>query len=146
MSLHVIIGAGPVGSATAALLASRGETVRLLSRSGTRPAAGGVEAIAADATDTERLASLAEGAAALYNCASPPYHRWPQQWPPLATSVLTAAERTGAALVIMSNLYGYGPAGHPMTEADLLNAAGQVRYLPQPGPGPPRSAGTRLRR
>jgi nucleoside-diphosphate-sugar epimerase len=124
MSLHVIIGTGPVGSATAALLASRGQTVRLLSRSGTRPDVPGVEAVAADATDTEHLANLVTGAAVLYNCASPPYHRWPQQWPPLAASVLAAAERTGAVLVTMSNLYGYGAAGHPMTERDPLAATG----------------------
>jgi len=38
MSLHVIVGAGPVGSATATLLATRGETVRLVTRSGSGPA------------------------------------------------------------------------------------------------------------
>jgi 2-polyprenyl-6-methoxyphenol hydroxylase-like FAD-dependent oxidoreductase len=35
MALHVIVGAGPVGSATAALLAGRGEQVRVITRSGT---------------------------------------------------------------------------------------------------------------
>jgi len=124
MSLHVVIGAGPVGSATALLLASRGERVRLLSRAGARPDPGTVEAVAADATDTERLTELAAGAAVLYNCASPPYDRWPREWPPLAASVLAAAERTGAVLVTMSNLYGYGPVSHPITEQDPLNATG----------------------
>ena len=124
MSLHVIIGAGPVGSATAARLAGQGEKVRVLTRSGAGPDAGGVETIAVDATDTERLADLAAGAAVLYNCASPPYHRWPQEWPPLASSVLTAAEQVGAVLVTMSNLYGYGPSGHPVTEHDPLAATG----------------------
>ena len=37
MSLHVIVGAGPVGSATARLLAARGEQVRLITRSGSKP-------------------------------------------------------------------------------------------------------------
>jgi nucleoside-diphosphate-sugar epimerase len=124
MSLHVIIGAGPVGSATAERLARAGEQVRVVTRSGSGPRCQGVENIAADATDTERLAAIASGAAALYNCASPAYHRWPQDWPPLADSLLAAAERTGAVLVTMSNLYGYGPAGHPMTEDDPLAAAG----------------------
>ena len=110
MSMHVIMEPGPVGSATALRLARQGERVRVITRSGTGPAAGGIETIAADATDTERLADLAKGAAVLYNCASPPYHRWPQDWPPLASSLLDAAERTGAVLVTMSNLYGYGPA------------------------------------
>ena len=124
MSLHVIVGSGPVGSATAMRLAGRGERARVITRSGTGPAAEGIENLAADAGDPGRLTALARGAAVLYNCASPPYHRWPQEWPPLASSLLTAAERTGAVLVTMSNLYGYGPVGHPMTEHDPLSAAG----------------------
>ncbi len=124
MSFHVIVGAGPVGSATAMRLAGQGEQVRIITRSGAGPAAPGIERIAADATDTGRLAALAEGAAVLYNCACPPYHRWPADWPPLAAAVLAAAERTGAVLVTMSNLYGYGPPGHPMTENDPLAATG----------------------
>jgi nucleoside-diphosphate-sugar epimerase len=124
MSLHVIIGAGPVGSATAVRLAGQGKTVRLLTRSGNGPSGGQIENIAADATGTGRLTALAKGAAALYNCASPPYHRWPREWPPLASSLLAAAERTGAVLVTMSNLYGYGPVSHPMNEYDPLDAAG----------------------
>lgn len=124
MTRHVIAGAGPIGSAVAMLLAGRGEQVRVLTRSGAGPEAPGIETIAADATDTSRLAALAEGAAVLYNCASPPYHRWPAEWPPLADSLLAAAEATGAVLVTMSNLYGYGPPARPMTENDPLAAAG----------------------
>ena len=48
MSLHVVVGAGPVGSATARLLASRGEKVRLLTRSGGGPVLDGVERVAAE--------------------------------------------------------------------------------------------------
>jgi nucleoside-diphosphate-sugar epimerase len=124
MSMHVIAGSGPVGSAVAVRLARQGERVRVITRSGTGPAADGIETIAADAADTGRLTDLANGAAALYNCASPPYHRWPQDWPPLAASLLSAAERTGAVLVTMSNLYGYGPVSHPMTEHDPQAATG----------------------
>jgi nucleoside-diphosphate-sugar epimerase len=124
VTLHVIVGAGPVGSATALLLAADGHRVRVVSRSGGGPHGGGVERVAADATDTERLAALTEGAEVLYNCASPAYPRWAREWPPLAASVLAAAERSGAVLVTMSNLYGYGPSGHPMTESDPLRATG----------------------
>jgi nucleoside-diphosphate-sugar epimerase len=124
MTMHVIVGAGPVGSATAMRLAGQGGQVRIITRSGAGPAASGVERIAADATDADRLAALAEGATVLYNCACPPYHRWPQDWPPLAAAVLAAAQRTGAVLVTMSNLYGYGPVGRPMTEDDPLAATG----------------------
>jgi siroheme synthase (precorrin-2 oxidase/ferrochelatase) len=37
MALHVIVGAGSVESATARLLAERGDEVRIVSRSGTGP-------------------------------------------------------------------------------------------------------------
>jgi len=124
MSLHVIIGAGPVGSATALRLAAAGQQVRVITRSGAGPDADGIEKIAADAADAGRLASLAAGAEVIYNCASPPYHRWPQDWPPLAAAVLAAAEHAGAVLVSMSNLYGYGPVSHPLTECDPLAATG----------------------
>src|ERR1700704_1079484 len=105
MSQHVIVGAGPVGSATAKLLAERGERVRIVTRSGSGPEHPAIERTAADAADPNRLSALTEGAAALYNCANPLYHRWPTDWPPLASALLTAAERTGAPLVTLSNLY-----------------------------------------
>jgi len=126
MSLHVIVGAGPVGSATARLLADDGHRVRVVTRTGSGPEHAAIERIAADATDAARLAGIAAGAAALYNCANPPYHRWPTDWPPLASALLTASERSSAVLVTMSNLYGYGPVSQPMTE-DMPLAATTVK-------------------
>jgi nucleoside-diphosphate-sugar epimerase len=125
MSLHVIVGAGPVGSGTARLLAEGGHEVRLVSRSGRGPAGHPrIRRVAADATDAAALRELTAGAAALYNCANPPYHRWQQDWPPLSAAMLSAAEHAGAVLVIMGNLYGYGPVDGPMTERTPLAAMG----------------------
>src|SRR5262245_66204399 len=107
MARHVIVGAGAVGTATATLLAERGEQVRVITRRGTGPEHPAIERVAADATDAARLSELAGGAAALYNCASPLYHRWHTDWPPLASALLTAAERSGAVLATTSHLYGY---------------------------------------
>ena len=122
MSEHVIVGAGAVGSAAAVLLAERGEHVRIITRGGGGPEHPGIERIAADATDAERLTTLTAGAAALYNCASPQYHQWFTDWPPLAKAFLTAAERTGAVLVSMSNLYGYGPVDGPIGQKTPIAA------------------------
>jgi nucleoside-diphosphate-sugar epimerase len=124
MSLHVIVGAGPVGSATARLLADRGDQVRVVTRRGTGPDHPDIERVAADASDSPVLARLAEGAVALYNCANPPYHRWPTDWPPLASALVNAAETSGAVLATTSNLYGYGPVDGPMTEQTPLRPAG----------------------
>ena len=125
---HLVIGAGVIGGRVAQLLAERGERVSVVSRSGAGPA--DVTRVAADARDAEAMTRLASGAAVIYNCVNPPYHRWPADWPPIAASVLSAAERSGAVLVTLSNLYGYGPraggydASHPMTEETPLAATG----------------------
>jgi nucleoside-diphosphate-sugar epimerase len=130
MALHVIVGAGPVGSGTASLLADAGHEVRIVTRHGTGPDRPGIERVAADASLAGELRGLVSGAVAIYNCANPPYHRWATDWPPLAAALLDAAEQSGAVLVTTSNLYGYGPVDHPMTESDPLEAAftnGRVR-------------------
>ena len=122
MSEHVIVGAGAVGSAAAELLASRGEHVRVISRRGTGPEHPAIERVAADATSAERLTELSAGAVALYNCANPQYHQWFTDWPPLAAALLTAAERSGAVLATMSNVYGYGPVDGPISQKTPLAA------------------------
>lgn len=130
METHVVVGAGVVGSAVARELASKGHHVRLVTRSGSGPDDSGVERIAADATDSARLAGLCDGAAALYNCANPPYTKWRQLWPPLHKAMMSAARSSGAVLTITSNLYGYGPVDGPMTEGLPLAAKtrkGKVR-------------------
>ncbi len=115
MSLHVVLGKGPVGSALTDHLTSLGHEVRVLSRSG-GPSGAGVQHVALDAADAAALGAAARGAVALYNCANPAYHRWSTDWPPVAQALLAAAESTGAVLVVMSNLYGYGPVVGPITE------------------------------
>jgi nucleoside-diphosphate-sugar epimerase len=130
MATHVIVGAGPIGSATARLLADDGHEVRAVTRGGAGPAHEQIQRISADATDVGRLADLCAGATVLYNCANPPYHRWRTDWPPLAEALLRAAETSGAVLVTMSNLYGYGEVNGPMREDLPLTATtskGRVR-------------------
>jgi nucleoside-diphosphate-sugar epimerase len=120
--LHVIVGAGPVGTATAGLLADRGEQVRVITRRGTGPERPEVERVAADATNSARLSDLTKGAVALYNCANPPYDRWLTDWPPLNRAVLLAAESSGAVLASANNVYGYGPVAGPITDTTPLAA------------------------
>ncbi len=129
MALHVIVGKGPVGSTTADELVRRGHTVRVLSRSG-GTSTHDVEHRRVDAADADALAAAARGAAAIYNAVNPAYTRWATDWPPVAAALLTAAERTGAVLVTMSNLYAYGRPSGPMTPESPLAATdtkGRVR-------------------
>ncbi|AUY54683.1 NAD-dependent epimerase/dehydratase family protein [Streptomyces sp. CB01881] len=123
MSLHVVVGYGPAGAATARLLAEQGHSVRVVTRSG-RAAEPGIEHVALDAADAGRLIEAADGAAAIYGCGAPPLHRWTAEWPALASAVCAAAEASGAVLVGLGNLYGYGPVDGPMTEDLPLAAAG----------------------
>ena len=122
--IHVVAGAGIVGSTLAELLANDGQEVIVITRSGSGPTHKNIKKVAADVADLSKLLEIAPNAAAIYNCVNPPYHRWAQEWPPIAESFLGYAEKTGAVLVTCSNLYGYGPVDVPMTESLPLNAPG----------------------
>ncbi|MGW6744048.1 NAD-dependent epimerase [Streptomyces sp. NPDC055025] len=124
MRSHVIVGRGAAASRTALLLAGDGERVRMVSRTGGGPDHPLVERIAADATDTDRLTALTEGADTLFATAVPPYHLWPERFPILSGSLLSAAKRTGAAYVMLGNLYAYGPVSGPITPDFPLTATG----------------------
>ncbi|MFE6050506.1 NAD-dependent epimerase/dehydratase family protein [Kitasatospora sp. NPDC056446] len=129
MSFHLVVGHGPAGAATARLLAGQGHEVRVATRSGGtghRPVEG-VRHLALDASDPAALARAARGAVAIHGCAAPPLHRWAALWPALAASLCAAAEESGAVLVMLGNLYGYGPLPdprRPLTEDLPLAATG----------------------
>ena len=123
--LHVVFGTGQVGNTLTAHLAGLGIAVRAVSRHRPPALAAGTDWRAADAADPEAAADAAKGAAVIYQCLNAPYTQWPERFPPLQRGVLAAAERTGALLVSLENLYGYGPTGgKPMTEDLPLAATG----------------------
>ena len=137
MTHHLVLGAGGVGRATTAALVGLGHTVTLASRSGrvtdrpweaTHP--GAVEVIALDAGDADGLTAAARGAESIVNAVNPPsYLTWDTDWPPVAGATLSAAEATGAGLVIVGNLYGYGEVSAPMQESDPMAPAGHKGAL-----------------
>jgi len=114
-SLHVVFGAtGAIGGAVVGALVHAGRSVRAVSRGGRAPK--GAQGVAADAADPAEAAAAAVGASVLYHCASPPYTKWPELFPPLTRSILGAAESSGAKLVFADNLYAYGPVDGPLRE------------------------------
>jgi nucleoside-diphosphate-sugar epimerase len=137
MTHHLVLGAGGVGRSTTAALVALGHTVTLASRSGRvtdRPWAthhpDAVEVVAADASDAKRLTALATGATSMVNAVNPPsYMSWDTDWPPVAAATLEAAEATGAGLVIIGNLYGYGRVERPMVETDPMAPTGHKGAL-----------------
>jgi nucleoside-diphosphate-sugar epimerase len=124
--MHVIVGSGPIGSEIARLLTSQGESVRMVTRSGSGPEHPLIERVAADAADARRLTEVAAGAEVVYNCANPKYTEWEQKWFPMNDAMITAAKAAGAVYAITGNLYGYGPQpdGH-MREDTPLGAVGR---------------------
>jgi len=123
----VIVGAGGVGGGVARELTAAGHEVVVVTRSGRAPVVDGVRAVALDAGDAAALTAVTRGADALYNCANPSnYTKWATQWPPLAAALLAAATDTGAGLVSMGNLYGYGEVDGPIHARDPLAATGPL--------------------
>ncbi|GGQ58003.1 NAD-dependent epimerase [Streptomyces flaveolus] len=120
----MIVGRGAAASKTALLLAEDGERVRMISRTGGGPDHPLIDKVAADATDTDRLTELTEGADTLFTTAAPPYHLWPEQFPALSESLLSTVKRTGVAYVMLGNLYAYGPVSGPITPDFPLAATG----------------------
>lgn len=130
---QVIFGAGPLAKSVMRALIKRGKTVRMINRSGARPAdvPPSVEVIGGDAYNTDFTVSVARGASVVYQCAQPPYHQWVTQFPPLQTAILEGAAANRAKLIVGENLYMYGaPDGMPIHEGQP-NAAqtrkGKVR-------------------
>ncbi len=125
--LHVVFGAGQVGRVLAARLAGLGLAVRVVSRSRPPELDEGVDWRAADASDPTAAADAANGASVVYQCLNAPYTDWPKRFPPLQRGVLSAAQRNGALLVSLENLYGYGPTGGTAMTEDLPLAATTVK-------------------
>jgi nucleoside-diphosphate-sugar epimerase len=119
----VIVGSGAIGQWTARAIGLAGGEVVLASRSG-RGLGSGVGAgqnppvttAQVEASDATAMTELAAGADVLVNAVNPPYTDWDEKWPPMAAAFLAAAERTGAALLIVGNLYAYGHPSTPMIE------------------------------
>jgi nucleoside-diphosphate-sugar epimerase len=120
---HVVFGTGAVGLALLDALRRRGETARLVNRSGHARVPDDVEVVAGDARDPAFTTAVARGAEVVYQTLNPPYAEWSAQFPLLQAGVLAAAEAAGARLISMENVYGYGrPAGRVLTE-DLPDGA-----------------------
>lgn len=111
--LHLILGSGPLGQATARALLARGRRVRMLNRSGNAAnAPHGVEIVKGDLQHRDQARTLLQGAAVVYQCAQPAYHRWPVEFPLLQAAIIDAAAHAGARLIVAENLYMYGDPQH----------------------------------
>lgn len=130
---HLIFGTGPLGQATARALSERGKTVKMVNRSGSRPAniPDRVEVIPGDAYNLEFTRQITQGAQVVYQCAQPAYHKWVTEFHPLQATILEGAAANGAKLIVGENLYMYGDTDGQLLHEELSYAAqtrkGKVR-------------------
>ena len=115
---HVVLGTGAIGRAVAEELVQRGESVRMVNRSGTMDEVpAGVEVVASDLYDPANVREVTRGAKVVYQASQPPYNEWPEKFPLLQKSILEGLTGSDAKLVLIENVYMYGDThGKPMTE------------------------------
>jgi nucleoside-diphosphate-sugar epimerase len=121
MSRHVVFGTGQIGRPLIEQLAGQGRHVVAVNRRG--GAIPGVDVVAGDATDAGFTTRICAGADAVYFCLNAGnYTRWAEEFPPLQQGVLVGASRAQARLVVLDNLYAYGPPrGRRLVESMAAN-------------------------
>jgi nucleoside-diphosphate-sugar epimerase len=115
-SVHVVVGAGPLGLAVARELRRRQKPARIVTRGGRADAPGDAVVISADVSDPDQASGAFEGASVVYQCAAPRYSKWPALLPALMDGVIEGASAGGARIVYGDNLYVYGRVQGPLTE------------------------------
>jgi nucleoside-diphosphate-sugar epimerase len=116
-NVHVVVGAsGGTGSALVRALTRRGHRVRAVNRSGRMDVPAGVEAVAGEATDRERMRQVCQGADVVYNAVNPPLTQWLEQFPAAVDGVLFGAEAADARMIFVDDTWMYGRLSGPMSE------------------------------
>lgn len=116
--LHVVFGAGQIGTPLARRLSALGHEVHIVRRAATATG-DGIPVVSGDAGDPGFTTEVTRGAAAIYHCMNPEYSAqvWGRELPRLMTSLLEAAARNRSRLVVLDNLYMFGRMnGKPMDE------------------------------
>lgn len=111
----VVLGAGPVGSAVVQALLDRAHEPSVVTRSGS--AVPGATAVAADLSDPAAAATALADATIVFSTVQPAYHRWVQEFPALQASIVAACQTVDVPLMVVENLYGYGPHDGPLRES-----------------------------
>ncbi|APR75602.1 Nucleoside-diphosphate-sugar epimerase [Minicystis rosea] len=119
-SLHVVLGAGQIGTRVADILLARGHRVRIVRQGRGGEPRPNLTWMSGDVTDLAFAAEATRGAAVVYDCMNPPYHRWPELLLPIARGALHGATQAGAKLVALDCLYMYGRPEGPLHEGSKL--------------------------
>jgi len=133
--MHVVFGAGQVGTPLAQTLVEQGQRVRVIRRSHGEIAAG-AELVPGDARDPGFCARACEGASVIYHCMNPASYdsaAWAKAVPRLMDNLITAAGGANARLVVLDNLYMLGRTGgrpmNPCSRKGEIRARAAERLL-----------------
>ncbi len=107
--INVVIGAArPLGAAVVESLARKGEHVRALvldpGRLSTKFSPS-VEIVAANPLDTQSLTEACTEATTIFDCFEPPYSRWAELRPKIASNTLLTAITANATFVLASEVF-----------------------------------------
>src|ERR1700760_2955932 len=118
-----IFGYGPVGRATAARLLSEGREVIVAQRNAPNDLPRGATFAPADALDRDAVVKAVKGSGQFVVAIGFPYSGvlWRDMWPKATSNFVAACKATGARMVLVDNLYMYGPQTTPLTETMPLS-------------------------
>lgn len=123
--LHVVLGAGGIGSAVARILCANGEDVKIVSRSGKgNYLPKNIEIVKADLENYEEAIAVTKGAYVVYHCVQPKYTQWKKYLPSVTEKIIYASSINNAKLVYADNVFCYGKVAGELTEDLPYNATG----------------------
>ncbi|CAN5327303.1 SDR family oxidoreductase [soil metagenome] len=121
-----IIGYGPVGQALAERLCAAGHPVVVAQRSRPATLPPGAQFRPCDVLDPASVNAACAGAGQVVLAIGLPYDSkvWARDWPIAMANTLDACEAAGARMLLIDNLYMYGPQTAPLTEDMPLSGYG----------------------
>jgi nucleoside-diphosphate-sugar epimerase len=127
MNNHIVVlGHGPVGKATAELLASQGHQVIVAQRHRPEALSPEIAFMTCDALDALSLDRTLQSAAQVVVALGFPYDTaiWQDAWPRAMTNLLTVCAKRNLRMVFIDNLYMYGPQTTALKEIMPLTTMG----------------------
>lgn len=119
--IALVLGAnGGIGGETAAALSRRGWTVRALVRNPAKaqPRAGW-QYVVGDAMDRAAVVQAAFGARIIVHAVNPPgYRNWSKLVLPMIDNTISAAQASGARVLLPGTIYNYGLDAFPLLSED----------------------------
>jgi nucleoside-diphosphate-sugar epimerase len=121
-----IFGLGPCGRATMTRLLAEGREVVVAQRHAPDDLPKGAQFVPCDALDRESVINATRGSDQIVVAIGFPYvgRVWREVWPKTLGNFVAACEATGARMVLIDNLYMYGPQTSPLVETMPLTSYG----------------------